>query len=1018
MSYLEKNFESAIEEYLTTKGGYIKSTELGYDATKGYIPTDLIKFIKDSQAKRWEKIQKQYGSETESYFLKKVENAIDENGLLRTLRNDFIISGTKFKLIIFKPETRINEELYEQYNKNIWKCIRQLHYSTKNNNSIDTVLFINGFPIVTIELKNEYTGQTVQNAIDQYKTDRSPDEEIFKFNERSLVHFAVDLFEVYMTTKLSGEDTIFLPFNQGSNGAGNVGGKGNPNNTEDFGTAYLWKNVLCKDRLMEILSKYMHLEYDKKQSFKTGKMIFPRYHQLDVVTKLIEDTKNTGSGKNYLIEHSAGSGKSNSIAWLSYRLASLHDNNDNKIFDSIIVVTDRKVLDDQLQDTIGQFEHVSGLVEKIDKNKSSEDLLNAINDGKKIIITTLQKFPVIYNKINSTNKKFAIIVDEAHSSQTGSAAAKLKEGLGNTEEILEEYAREENEQENNSIDDEDKLLNELAAQGRHLNMSFYAFTATPKEKTLQLFGTKMEDGSYKPFHIYSMKQAIEEGFILDVLQNYMTYNMYYKIVKSSSENPEIKLSKGMRQIASYESLHPHNISQKAAIMIEQFMNTTSKKIGGNAKAMVVTASRLHAVRYVKEFRRYIKEHKLEDNIKVLVAFSGEINDEGETLTETKLNVDKNGKHIKENTLPKYFNSDFNVLIVAEKYQTGFDEPLLHTMFVDKKLSGVKAVQTLSRLNRTCKGKNDTFILDFVNSVDDIQKSFQPYYEGTILNQGVDPNNVYDICNRVEAYKLFDFTQAKNFAESYYSNEQNMGKLNGYLYPSIQKYNSLEEEDKKNFKSTLQAFLRAYSFIAQVSRMMDKDIQMKYIFCKYLNTVLPKEYTKNIDLVDKIDLQYYKLEKKFEGKIELTEEEGRLNPPKGTIGKKEEEEATLDEIVNKINNRYGTEFTNMDKVFEQLALDFVDDEQMVNYANNNNEDAFRKVYTDEFPKKAIKRYQQNNELFDTLMSKDGAMDEVMDSLFSIVYKKLKEKAKQELEEEQKKSKVAEDNTIYNLNNNKG
>lgn len=639
MSFQEKDFERAIEEYLTTNGGYEKSTELGFDTYKGYMPKDLIDFIKNSQIKKWKKIEKQYGSETEEYFLKRIENVISENGLLYTLRNDFIINGTKFKLIYFKPETTINEELNNQYEKNICKCVRQLHYSSKNNNSLDTVLFINGFPIVTMELKNEYTGQTVQDAIKQYKNDRNPKEPIFKFNERSLVHFAVDLFEVYMTTKLNEEKTYFLPFNQGSNGAGEVGGKGNPNNSENFGTAYLWENVLYKDRLLEILAKFLHLEYDKKKTFKTGKMIFPRYHQLDVVTKLVDSSKTYGSGKNYLIQHSAGSGKSNSIAWLSYRLASLHDKNDNKIFDSVIIVTDRKVLDSQLQDTIGQFEQVSGMVAKIGKNQTSKDLLKAINDGKKIIITTLQKFPIIYNEINSQNKKFAIIIDEAHSSQTGRAATKLKEGLGDTETILEEYAKQEYEQEEKVIDDEDKMLNELAAHGQHSNMSFYAFTATPKEKTLQLFGEKMKDGSYRPFHIYSMKQAIEEGFILDVLRNYMTYNMYYKIIKKSSEDPEIKLSKGMKQIANYESLHPHNISQKTAIMIEQFRNTTSKKIGGNAKAMLVTRSRLHAIRYLKEFKKYIKQHNLEDDIKVLVAFSGEVKDEGNTYTETKLNID-------------------------------------------------------------------------------------------------------------------------------------------------------------------------------------------------------------------------------------------------------------------------------------------------------------------------------------------------------------------------------------------
>jgi type I restriction enzyme, R subunit len=503
-------------------------------------------------------------------------------------------------------------------------------------------------------------------------------------------------------------------------------------------------------------------------------MIFPRYHQLDVVTKLVSDVKQNGSGKNYLIQHSAGSGKSNSIAWLSYRLSSLHDNLNNKVFDSVIVVTDRKVLDSQLQDTIYQFDHVVGTVEKIDKNKSSRDLLNAINDGKKIIITTLQKFPQIYSEIDSIGKKFAVIVDEAHSSQTGRSASKLKEGLGNTEEILEQYAREELALENAMPDEDEALLNELAAHGVHTNMSFFAFTATPKEKTLQLFGTKQLDGTYKAFHNYSMQQAIEEGFILDVLKNYMTYNMYYKIVKTATSDEKFKASKGMQAIARYESLHPHNLSQKAAIMIEHFLNTTQYKIGGKAKAMVVTSSRLHAVRYLKEFRKYIKEHNLE-NIDVLVAFSGEVRDDGEVYTEPKLNVDYKGdnKEIKENQLPKRFHDDYNVLIVADKYQTGFDEPLLHTMFVDKPLSGVKAVQTLSRLNRTCPGKKDTFVLDFVNKAEDIQESFQPYYQGTILESGADPNTIYQIYKRVESYKLFNGDEIHEFAKTYYSKEDNM-----------------------------------------------------------------------------------------------------------------------------------------------------------------------------------------------------------------------------------------------------
>lgn len=991
METQEKNFEESIQKYLVTKGGYHLSDGIGYDRLKGYNPKVLIEFIVSTQNKKWMKLMSIHGEYTQDYFIKKVEEQIKEHGLLSTLRDKIKLDGMEFRLVFFKPETSMNPELEELYSGNILECVRQLHYSIKNENSVDVTLFVNGFPIVIMELKNQYTGQDINNSMHQFKYNRDPEEPIFKFNERSLVYFGVDLFECVMTTKLAKGGTFFLPFNQGTNGAGNVGGAGNPNNKDGFGTAYLWERVLNKDSLLEIMQKYMHLDYDPTKSWRTGKMIFPRFHQLNAVTKLVADAKENGSGKNYLIQHSAGSGKSNSIAWLAYRLSSLHDKNDNKVFDSVIVVTDRKVLDNQLQNTIYQFDHVPGTVVKIDKGKTSRDLLEAINDGKKIIITTLQKFPRIYTDINSIEKKFAVIVDEAHSSQTGASASKLKEGLGNTEEILEEYARYELAEEDSRIEEDDILMNELASHGDHSNMSFFAFTATPKDKTLQIFGTKYPDGSYRPYHIYSMQQAIEEGFILDVLKNYMTYDMYYKIVKKATDDPEVKSSKGMKAIARYESLHPHNLSQKAAIMIEHFLNTTRYKLGGKAKAMVVTSSRLHAVRYLKEFRKYIKDHNITD-VDVLVAFSGDLNDNGEIVTEEKLNIDYKGNNeqIKENQLPKRFNESYNVLIVAEKYQTGFDEPLLHTMFVDKPLYGVKAVQTLSRLNRTCPGKTDTFVLDFVNTADEIRDSFQPYYQATNLAEGVDPNNVYAIYKRVEAYRLFAESEALEFAKVYYSGTEDMSKLNFYLYPARKKYMDMKKEDQREFKSILQAFIRSYGFVVQVARMMDKDIQSKYIFCKYLNKTLPKEHETVIDLDDKIELEYYRLEKKFEGSIELTSEEGELQPAKGLIGKKEEEKEPLSVLVDKINQRYRTNFTNMDKVMEQITQDFLDDEEMVNLAKHNDPESFRKIYNDEFQRKTFKRYQQNTDMFEKMMSEPGYMEDFMTSMFKFIYDKLKNK----------------------------
>ncbi len=983
METKEKNYEAYIERYLTTTDGYIKDNGSGYDNKIGIITPDLLSFIKTTQPKEWKRVQDSQGSQVEIYFIDRLKKNIDENGLLYVLRNGIKLNGVTIKLIFFKPESGINPDSIKLYNQNICKLVRQLHYSYLNNNSLDTVLFINGFPIVTIELKNEFTGQTCQDAIRQYKYDRDPNEVIFQFNKRSLVHFAVDLQEVYMTTKLNGTSTKFLPFNQGSNGAGKVGGKGNPINENGFATAYLWENVLNKDSFFEILNKYIQLEVKKNK--KTGEikktLIFPRYHQLDVVRKLIADAKANGAGKNYLIQHSAGSGKSNSIAWLAYRLATLHDSNDNIIFDSVVVITDRRVLDQQLQDNIYQFEHTLGFIEKIDKNKTSQDLLKAINAGKKIIITTLQKFPIIYKDIESQNKHFAVIIDEAHSSQTGNSAKKLKAGLGD----LEEAIKIENELEEKTSEDEDKLLFELASQGKQKNLSFFAFTATPKAKTLQIFGTKTEEGKFVPFHIYSMQQAIEEGFILDVLQNYMTYSTFYKLVKKTNEDPEFDASKGIKELVRFETLHPTNISQKTAIIIEQFLNTTTNKINGKAKAMVVTPSRLHAVKYVNAFKEYIKKISMEDKIRVLVAFSGEVFDPDTKETYTEPGINK----ISESQLPEAFEDEYNVLIVAEKYQTGFDQPLLHTMFVDKKLSGIKAVQTLSRLNRICEGKTDTFVLDFVNKAEDIQSSFQDFYQGTVLAEGFDINNVYDIYGRLEAYKLADINDINGFAELYYSNSEDMGKLSSYLYRAKEKYVVLEKNDKHEFKSIMQAFLRNYNFVTQVTRMNDKELQSAYIYYKYLNQFLPKDNAKSVDVKDLVDLEFYKLEKKFEGSITLTKEQAEIEPPTGNIGKKgETAKSKLSEIINKINQKYQTKFTNMDKVFEQIENDYLNDDRMKAFAKNNEEKAFKKVYDIEFENKAIQRYEQNSELFKILFTDEEFMNDVKSALFKAIYSKLK------------------------------
>jgi len=991
----EKRFEQDIEEYLTTAGGYSKGDPSTFNREKGLDESTFVSFIKASQSKLWDKYVKIYGDTAEKQIVDRFMKEVKQTNLLNVLRHGFTDRGIKFRAVFWKPETSLNETSKTQYEANILHCTRQLHYSLKNENSIDIVLFVNGIPVVSMELKCQFTGQNTANAINQYKFDRAGKDAIFTFKERVLVHFAVDLTNVYMTTKLAGPHTYFLPFNQGSAGAGKVGGKGNPNNENGYDTAYLWENVLCKDRLLEILQKYMHLqqEFDKKTGeLKSETMIFPRYHQLDVVTKLLADVKENGSGKNYLIQHSAGSGKSNSIAWLAHRLSGLHNDMDEKIFQSVIIVTDRRVLDSQLQSTVYQFDHVEGVVQKIDRN--SEQLKTAINGGAGIIITTLQKFPVIYKEVNADNKRFAIIVDEAHSSQTGDAAKKLKRALADTEEILKEYAEMEEEDEKNRKDDEDRLLDELAAQGIHKNLSFFAFTATPKGKTLQMFGTKDAEGVYHPFHIYSMRQAIEEGFILDVLKNYMTYKMYYKILKTIDDDPELDTTAGAKAILNYETLHPHNISQKTTIMLEHFMNITRHKMGGRAKAMVVTPSRLHAVRYVKEFKRQIEEKGYND-LDVLVAFSGEITDDGVSYTEEGINKDKNGETIKEKALPEAFHTDdYGILVVAEKYQTGFDEPLLHTMFVDKKLSGVKAVQTLSRLNRTAPGKLDTFVLDFVNSVDDIKGSFEPFYEETVLLEETDPNVVYDMKNTLDGFRVYQTSEIEGFADIFYSNDTqtagDLGKLQGQLRPAVDRFLALEVERQDVFKSTLAMFNRVYSYITQVCRLFDKDIHKFSVYSKFLYMMLPKGNREKVDIDDKVLLEYYRLEKDFEGSIELEGSDGGYVPISGEAGHKEKKKDPLTVIIDKINEKFGTQFTEMDKVLVQMENDYAKQEKWQDYAKNNDRSTFMLLFSKDFPTVAAERYEQNDEFFRKLFAEPDMMQQVMDTIGSVLYERLRRK----------------------------
>lgn len=1003
----ERRFEQDIETFLLTEGGYVKEEQSNYDKDRAVNLMQLIDFIKETQEKAWLRYQKNYGDEAPRKMYKRLNDEIDNNGLLHVLRYGISDRGVKLKVASFRPESTLNEKTLKNYQSNKLTVTRQFDYSTSNQNTLDMVLSLNGIPIVAMELKNQFKGQSVEHGKKQFMYDRDPREKMFQFNKRVLVYFVADLSEVWMTTKLNGKDTYFLPFNQGSNGAGEVGGAGNPENPEGYVTSYLWEKVLQKDSLMNIIHRLMHLEVKKEKVMKNGreqnkissKLIFPRYHQLDAVRKLIHHVRQKGSGDNYLIQHSAGSGKSNSIAWLAYHLASLHDEDNKSVFNSVIIVTDRTVLDRQLQNTISSFDHTQGLVETIGEKKTSRDLKNAINDGKRIIITTLQKFPVIYEEVEvNKGNQFAVIVDEAHSSQTGSSAKKLKAALADTEEALKEYAEIEAEIEGNTPDQEDKLVQELLTHGRHINLSFFAFTATPKEKTLEMFGTQQADGTFRPFHVYSMRQAIEEGFILDVLKNYMTYETSYKIAKSTPDNPELSSTQGVKAIRRYQSLHPHNLQQKTAIMIEHFRNVTCKKLDGKAKAMVVTASRLHAVRYYFEFKNYIKK-KSYVGMDVLVAFSGSVKDQDEDYSEEQLNKTKEGKRIKENQLKEMFNTDeFNVLVVAEKYQTGFDEPLLHTMFVDKKLSGVKAVQTLSRLNRTYPGKEDTFVLDFVNETEDIRDAFQPFYEVTELDKEIDVNLIYDTKTKLRNYNIYNDQDKSKLTQLYFKNgkqtNSDLGKIASHLIPIIKRYEELDEQQQYEFRVTVRNFNKWYSYIAQLTRMFDKELHEEYIFCKYLISFIPKDSTVKIDVEDKVKLEYYKVEETFNGDITLEKnKEYKLkNSDNVETGiKPPDDDDVLENIIKRVNEKYDGKLSESDRlIIEGVTRKAKEsNDRLKSLAKNNDEEMFEKsLFPHVFEKVSQELYIEQMDSYSKLFEDKSYYNAIMESVAKEIYKELR------------------------------
>lgn len=991
MNESEKTFEEFIESYLISEdGGWEKATDAGLrsEESRG-MNLDIVTltdFVKSTQPMAWRRFERMCTINPVRQFYKSFENAVTQDGLISVLRYGFKHRGINFRVCYFKPESELNDLAVENYKKNVCQCIRQWHYSEQNTNSIDMLLALNGIPVIAIELKNQLTGQSVDDAKKQWAYNRNPKEPVFGFNKRILAYFACDLYDVYMTTRLDGPMTNFLPFNQGSNGAGRDGGAGNPPNpTGGYVTSYFWENVLQKDNLMDILQKFISYEKTEKKEVmpdgstnikKTEKIIFPRYHQLDVVRELVRHVRENGPGHNYLIQHSAGSGKSNSIAWTAYRMASLHDSNNEAVYDSVIVVTDRRVLDQQLQATISSFDHTLGSVETIDDKKSSKDLLNAINKGKRVIVTTLQKFPVIYEQVQSAvGKHYAIIVDEAHSSQTGQSAMKLKAALADVSDALEEYAELE-QKAVDEIEAKDILVQDMLSQGKHKNLSFFAFTATPKGKTLEIFGEPQPDGSFHPFHIYSMRQAIEEGFILDVLANYTTYKMCYQIAKNVPDNPDVPTSKAVRTIRRYEELHPHNLAQKAAIIVETFRDVTKHKIGGLGKMMVVTASRLAAVRYYHEIKRYLEQNDYDD-IEIMIAFSGSLKDPDDPnspeYTESSMNVDSNGNRVKESQTKSVFHDEGDILIVAEKYQTGFDEPLLHTMIVDKELRDVKAVQTLSRLNRTYPGKVDTYVLDFVNDVDRIREAFQQFYQETSLDEEINFDLIYTTQKILRDFKVYTDADIEAVSQIYFDPDvrkanATQGKISNILKPVADKYNQLNQEQRYQFRREVRAFVKWYNYISQITRMFDKELHKEYILCSYLAKLLPSDKTQTFDLDNRVKPEYYRLEKTYEGAIELEATPGSWKPtqPKRAGGQKDRL-SPLDEIIARINEEFFGDFTDADRVMvDTLYTKMRQDAKVKKAAKSNDRQVYeRSIFPGIFDTTAQQAYMENTEAYEQL-----------------------------------------------------
>lgn len=1004
----EAAFESSIESDLLTFGWYVLAPG-GYDVKLGLFPSELVAFIRESQPKEWAELVKRLGGETVAAekVVKRVADELTARGVVDVLRGVVKDTGVTFRVAAFAPANGLTPVLWEQYEENRLGMVRQLHHSeSQPQDSLDVVLVLNGIPVATAELKNPLTGQSVEDAMAQYRSDRNPADLIFK--HRALVHFAVDPHQVYMTTRLAGQDTVFLPFNQGSNGAGAAGGAGNPANPGGYATAYLWQRVWQPDNWLNVLGSFVHAEevYDDA-GVKTGvqRILFPRFHQWDAVTQLLAATREDGPGVDRLVMHSAGSGKSNTIAWTAHQLSRLHTPSvveqmtarlletdlgiNQPIFHKVIVITDRVVLDRQLQATVAGFDHTPGTIVSITEN--SQQLREALEGNTaRIIITTLQKFPVVAKAATDlAGSRFAVIIDEAHSSTTGEAMKELKSVLSG-DAALEAFQAAELVAEESVPEAEDVVAASMAARGKQGNLSFFAFTATPKPKTLELFGETATgpDGEpvKAPFHTYSMRQAIDEHFIMDVLANYTTYDTYYKLANAGADDPSVPVGKASAALARFVSLHPTNLAQKAEVIVEHFRQKTQGKMHGRAKAMVVTRSRLHAVRYKQAIDAYIAKKGYDKGtvpLRALVAFFGSLSDPdapGVTYTEAMMNG------FGEAQLPKRFaGNEFQVLVVAEKYQTGFDQPLLHTMYVDKKLAGVKAVQTLSRLNRIHPDKADTFVLDFANSAEEIQDAFRPFYE-TATAAPTDPNILYTLQQTIDGAQVIhpdERTAAVLALLSGQAKQQQVVYAN--LDPPVTRYTALDEDEQAKFADALQSYVRAYAFLAQVMPWTERELEELYLYGKALLPLLPRQPGDPLPQLSEAVLLTHLRNEVTGDQLDLALDQGDAEPGHAFTGggKGKVVDPPVDHlsaIIGKINDQFGMNLTDADRIwFEQQKQTVLVNKDARVVALNNDYDQFKIMLEKLAEEMIVDRHQANGLLFDAYFEKPGFREHLLEYL---------------------------------------